>query len=186
MKRLIIALCGFQMLIAWAQPVSISGITPGRTTIADLKDLLVDGGDVKDGENLVSLKELGKLAEIKINNGVVYEVKLSLMSNRDILSALKTKYGEPKNISGKVRSIKCQNGLGASFDGYEGAQLESWPVKEGVVASIEWVAAYKCAKFAVPTYYLRHVETNKQINEILMKEKNQKENDEMGKLKKSL
>lgn len=75
-----------------AQPFSISGITPGKTNMTDLKELLVDGHDVKDGENLVSLKELGKLAKIKIENGVVYEVELSLMSNRDVLSVLTSKY----------------------------------------------------------------------------------------------
>lgn len=164
MKSVFLILFSLQISLVLAQPISISGITPGRTNIADLKELLVDGHEVKEGENLVSLKELGKLAEIKIENGVVYEVKLSLMSNRDVLSALTSKYGEPRKITGKVKSIKCQNGLGASFDGFEGSQTESWPTKDGVVASIEWAAAYKCAKFAVPTYFLRHAETFNRIN----------------------
>lgn len=56
-----------------------------------------------------------------------------------------------------MKNINCQNGFGASFYGFEGSQAESWPVKEGVVASIEWVAPYKCVKFAVPTYFLKHV-----------------------------
>ncbi len=186
MKRFILVLFSLQIGMALAQPVSISGVTPGKTNVADLKELLADSHDLKDGENLVSLKELGKLAEIKIDNGVVYEVKLSLMSNRDVLSALTSKYGQPKKITGKVKSVKCQNGFGASFDGFEGSQTESWPMKDGVVASIEWAAAYKCAKFTVPTYFLKHIETSNRISSKLARDKASKENESTKKLKDSL
>lgn len=186
MKRLFLVIFSLQIGMVLAQPVSISGITPGKTNVADLKELLVDGNDVKEGENLVSLKELGKLAEVKIENGVVYEVKLSLMSNRDVLSALTSKYGEPRKISGKVKNIKCQNAFGASFDGFEGSQTESWPMKDGVIASIEWVAAYKCAKFAVPTYFLKHVETSNRINAKLEENKARLEIMKNNNLKNSL
>ena len=138
MKRLISLISLFVCCFAAsAQPTSIGGITPGTTSREELKSLLRESDDVGTGKFVFGgLKQLaGQWASISLQNDVVYEVDVPMDSLSDddesaeLKRALLKKYGQPKIKIGAIRTVKCQNKFGASFDRVEGKQRLLWPVK---------------------------------------------------------
>ena len=162
MKKLIslfsLSLCCFA---ASAQPTSIGGITPGKTTLGELKGLtnMWDGvtGDMRYVG--VSLKQLeGKPTTVHLQNGVVYQVNIDISFSPVLNEALIAKYGQPNTKDGKIRTVNCQNQFGAISKRYEGEESQLWPVKDGVQGGIESFAR-RCEEYISVRYVLRHVAT---------------------------
>lgn len=153
---LILSLCCFA---ASAQPTSIGGITPGKTTLEEMKGLvkLGDGIGGKRYEvvRLALMEDL--LAVVMIQNGVVYEVKIDTGYSDVLRQALMAKYGQPKIKVGGIRTVNCQNRFGATFKRYRGEESLLWPVKDGVQGGIEYYTLGECSEYIFERYALRHV-----------------------------
>lgn len=173
MKKLMFMLClSLCSLVASAQPTSLGGITPGKTTRDELKSLTQEPDEVGT-ENYVSLKlkqPEGARASVILQNDVVYEVKVGLDLQPELKSALIEKYGQPKIKVGTIRKVTCQNKLGGSFVRLDGAEELRWPAKGGVQGAIYRLAGV-CAEYFYENYLLRHVAT---VNAIEKKEALQK------------
>jgi hypothetical protein len=142
---------------------SIAGITPGKTTLEELKILATNPEEVKNRNvQYVELKGLnGNAAVIDLNDGVVYRVSITLYSsNPEIAVALTEKYGTPKTKKGGIKEVTCQNGLGASFQRLEGTEYLLWKPNAGVQAYFHR-SATDCAKDVFQRYIIEHIATVK-------------------------
>lgn len=184
----LIFLCGNAM----AQPTSVAGITPGKTTIEELSGLVdVDGiisKKLSEGANYTRIRSMNRRsATLMILNGVVYKVDISLAyeDNANFIDALIEKYGRPGNVLGSIDKVICQNKMGAKFERYQGLKREMWPENSGVQALIQW-RADECDYSASPSYILYHSKT---VNEMELK-KNQEDarirDEKMNKIKEAL
>jgi hypothetical protein len=167
MKKLVcllcLPLCG---LVASAQPTSVGGITPGKTTLAELKGLVTQSYDSEDGRFDVRLKQLGNMsAAVWFQNGIVYQVNTFFDYSPEFEEALIAKYGEPTIKVGEIEIVKCQNKFGATFDRYQGQETQFWPAKDGVQGGLEYVALTECATEVTKKYVLSHVATVQAIEE---------------------
>jgi hypothetical protein len=166
MKKLSI-LIGLSLccLAASAQPTSFGGITPGQTTREELKSLVKNPGEVgtKDYAFFLKLTQPdGKSVSVNFHNDIVYEVKVGLDFSPELKQALIEKYGQPRIKVGGIRTVKCGNKLGASFERLDGEEEMQWPVKDGVQGAIKrW--AGNCAEYTYQDYWLRHVATVKAV-----------------------
>lgn len=166
MKKLIF-LIGFSIVCfaASAQPTSFGGITPGQTTREELKGLVKKPNEVGT-ENYASSLELIQPDMTRVSvmffNDIVYamEVSLDIYSgpSTELKQALIEKYGQPRIKVGSIRTVKCGNKFGASFDRFAGNEELKWPVKDGVQGALRrW--AGNCAEHTYEDYWLRHVAT---------------------------
>jgi hypothetical protein len=166
MKKLIF-LISFSIvsLAASAQPTSFGGITPGQTTREELKSLVKDPSEVGTKDYAFSLKlkqPEGKSITVDFHNDIVYVVKVDLDFSSELKQALIQKYGQPRIKVGGIRTVTCQNKLGASFERLAGEEELRWPVKDGVQGAIRrW--AGDCAEYTYQDYWLRHVTTVKEV-----------------------
>jgi hypothetical protein len=163
MKKLIslltLSLCCFAVT---AQPTSLGGITPGQTTLEELKGLGNIVGSVTGDMRFVhvKLKQLeGTSATVSLQNGVVYEVSIRIDDQHELKPALFTKYGRPQMTFGGLRKIECQNKSGATYDGYEGDERRLWPVRDGVQGEIQFQPGVRCSGLILEMYVLKHVAT---------------------------
>lgn len=108
-----IFLCCFTI---YAQPISIAGITPGKTTRLDLMRLIRDGKFVKidnyniygNFEELVYLNQLDQPVGLFFRNDIVFEIRVSLF-DQSLKQTLIEKYGKPRVVGGRVREYDCSN-----------------------------------------------------------------------------
>lgn len=143
-----------------AQPTSIAGIIPGKTTVTNLVDLVTKHKNLEDSDfHLVELKNLdGTMAFVKSSNGVVYNVEVHLFSDSEMLAALLSKYGKPVKKSGAIKRVKCGNKLGATFDRVEGEVREYWRPNDGIQAYLIH-RALQCAESLHTTYVIENIQT---------------------------
>ncbi|MDH0427952.1 hypothetical protein [Stutzerimonas stutzeri] len=144
---------------------SIAGITPGKTTLEDLKNLVVNPSTVDSSNyHIVELKELNNgMAFIKSKDSTVYKVELPVSYNPEIVVALIEKYGAPKIKNGGINEVTCQNGLGASFQRLEGMEDLLWKPNAGTQAYLhKW--AKDCGEEVNQTYIIEHIETVKALD----------------------
>lgn len=147
-------------LAASAQPTSLGGITPGKTSRAELKSLAQEFDDV-DVKNVVSvkLKQPERMnATVHLQNDVVYMVEVYLQLRPELEDALIAKYGQPKIQNGAIRRVTCKNEFGASSERFEGKEERRWSAKDGVQGLIRRRAG-SCATSYTEYYVLRHVAT---------------------------
>jgi hypothetical protein len=166
---------------ALAQPTSLGGITPGQTTREELKSLVNNPGrdGAKDYAYALALKQLDGLSvSVKLHNDIVYEVSVSVDFSPGVAlrQALIEKYGQPGIKVGDIRTVTCQNKLGASFQRLEGKEELRWPVKDGVQGAFE-TRAEECDAYVSREYVLRHVATAKAV-ELAAFERRRKEAEE--------
>jgi hypothetical protein len=159
----LIFLCGNAM----AQPTSVAGITPGKTTTEELKALVVDPTKItNDNFHIVDLKGLNdKMAFVKSKNGIVYEVEISLMFDPEVVVALVSKYGKPSRKIGEIKKVVCQNKLGAKFDRVEGRMVEYWRMKDGIQAALVH-KANKCDENSYMNYLIYHEKIKTEVDAI--------------------
>jgi hypothetical protein len=142
---------------AVAQPTSIAGITPGKTSIEELRNLAEPNvpisKKIEEGTSFVRIKALDKSALVKTKNGVVYWLNIFTKADDDLLKVLNSKYGKPQKVVGEISKVICQNKFGAREERVEGVRFEFWPSKDGVQALIEWRAG-ECDYSATPSYTL--------------------------------
>ena len=155
-------------------PTSIGGITPGKTTVDELKSLISNNDKTMQQSNVETMtKGDGKLffvnlrclnnksAILNISNHVVYKVDISVNYDPEIVVALVKKYGKPEVKKGAIKIITCQSWLGASVQGYGGREQILWKPSNGIQAYIER-AAYGCAQDIENldlNYVVEHIET---------------------------
>ena len=153
-------------LNSWAQPISVAGIYPGKTTIEELRELVLD--PLKDNDEdsyIVHLKELdNESATVYHKDGFVYKVEIDLMfKSSEIAIALTSKYGRPSKKIGQIKKVTCQNKLGGRFDRIEGKMVEYWRPKGGVQAALVHTA-YPCGSTIYSLYTIYHEKTQSQID----------------------
>jgi hypothetical protein len=146
---------------------SIAGITPGKTTLEELRNLVINPEKLNnDYVNVVDLKGLenksnksNKSAWIYSTNGLVYRVRISIYSYEpEITVALTEKYGTPKTKKGGIKEVTCKNGLGASFQRLEGTEDLLWKPNAGIQAYFhKW--AKDCGEDVFQDYIIEHVAT---------------------------
>ncbi len=161
-------------------PTSIADITPGKTTIEELKNLIVEpskddyvsGDEVTpkkleksttpymNGRYSARLRGLNKkTATIYINNGVVYKLTLSLFLDEEaISSALFEKYGKPTIKEGAIIEVTCTNGFGASFQRPAGEEKLQWKPNLGIRAYIRSIAG-DCKNNIFKSYIIEDIST---------------------------
>lgn len=155
---------------------SIAGITPGKTTFEELKNLvtnpeklnlITEPGRLNNVNfHIVELKALnGEGAHLFSNNGVVYQVVLTISDYSEIGVALTEKYGAPKTKKGGLKEVTCQNGYGASFKRLEGTEDLLWKPNDGIQAYFRrW--ARDCKDIVFQTYTIEHVATVQMLKAI--------------------
>jgi hypothetical protein len=165
-------------------PTAIAGVTPGKTTLEDLKSLIKEpstGGytpadeitpdrlhkDFKkyfNGKYSAELKNLnGKIANLFLNNGVVYKVSISTsLEGEAIKTALFEKYGKPTIKTGSMKDITCTNGFGASFQRSEGEVSLQWKPNEGVRAYLH-SSSGNCQSNVYESYIVEDIATVKNL-----------------------
>lgn len=185
MKKLIsslsLSLC---CIAASAQPTSFGGITPGKTTLKELKGLVKKSdGATRDSRYVyVTLKQPeDQRATVGLQNGVAYGVEIDISFSPELKQALIAKYGSPQITIGGIKSVICQNKFGGSFNRYEGMESRLWPVKDGVQGGIEYFAG-ECAERISERYALRHIATGAVIEEKRQDEARRKAKEQRGKL----
>jgi hypothetical protein len=166
MKKLLLLISlSIGCLAASAQPTSFGGITPGQTTREELKSLVKNPSEVgtTDFAFSLKLKQLdGESIRVNFHNDIVYKVKVNLDFSTELKQALIEKYGQPRIKVGGIRTVTCQNKLGASFERLDGEEELLWPVKDGVQGAIRrW--AGDCAEYTRQDYWLQHVATVKAV-----------------------
>lgn len=164
MKKLI-ALLGFSLccLATSAQPTSFGGITPGKTTRAELQSLVKKPDEIgsKDSFGGTALKQpAGVLISGNFEYDVLYEITVSFFDSPELKQALIEKYGSPTNKVGGIRMVTCGNKFGASFQRLDGSEELRWPVKDGVQGLLSRSAG-NCGEYVFEHYVLRHVATAK-------------------------
>lgn len=187
MKRLIVLAFGFWVLNSLAQPTSLAGITPGKTTLEQLNNLVQPDGmltkKIGEGNNSVKIPTLnGRSASVDVLNGVVYRVKTYIIFNNTLLDALTEKYGKPSEIIGSIDKVVCENKIGGKFERVQGVRRELWPQKDGVQAEIEWHAG-ECANSAIPSYIINHVQTIEEIRKRVREKEEKIKMDKINKVK---
>lgn len=179
MKKLMFLLlalaCG--IFNAHAQPSSIGGIVPGKTTLEELKSLIDEPKDQIEAIVTIGpsgLNEETKYQEVILKNldrkrvrfemkdGVIYRVELSLYLFPEVAVALIGKYGEPKIKKGAIKEVTCQNKLGASFQRFEGEERLFWRENAGIQACF-YNSARNCSEDIYRRYVIEHVATVKAI-----------------------
>ena len=166
MKKLISLLClSLCCFAASAQPTSIGGITPGKTTGPELYGIATMADFRRNQDTwLMTLSQLeNRSAFVSIANGVVYAVEM--YASDELRQALVAKYGEPQIKVGKINTVTCQNQFGATFKRYEGEEHRLWPVKDGVQGGIESYTERECSEEISKRYVLRHVPTVEAMKE---------------------
>lgn len=150
-------------------PVSIAGVTPGKTTLEELRSLVTEPQKIKNDDfQIVNLKGLdNKMAFINSRESIVYEVEVSLLFESEMLIALISKYGKPVRKTGEIKKVICQNKLGGSFNRVEGEMIEYWREKDGIQATIVHNAG-ECAKETYISYNIY----DKKIKSIVEGERN--------------
>ena len=158
MKKLLSVL-GFSLwcLAAYAQPTTFGGITPGRTTLVELKELGKIHA-INDSQLVLKLPQDTPVS-IRHQNGVVYEVKISESFTSEVKSSLIEKYGQPQITEGEIKKVICRNKLGTSFERYEGRKRQLWPIKDGVQGEFEFDTHVGCSTGIAQVYLLKHVAT---------------------------
>lgn len=144
---------------------SIAGITPGKTTLEDLKSLVVDPSKVgNDNYHIVELKKLNNgMAFIRSKDSIIYKVELPVSYNPEIVVALIEKYGTPKTKKGGINEVTCKNGFGASFQRLEGMEDLLWEANAGTQAYLhKW--AKDCGENVNQYYIIEHIETVEALN----------------------
>lgn len=147
-------------LAASAQPISLGGITSGRTSRADLKSRVLEFDNV-DAKNVASVKlkqPEGLHATVRLQNDVVYMVEVYLQLRPELEGALIEKSGQLKIQVGAIRRVTCKNEFGASSERFKGKEVLRWPAEDGVQGLIKRQAG-SCAKSYAEYYVLRHVAT---------------------------
>ena len=113
---------------------------------------------------LLELKQPdGVSIDVKFHNDIVYEVGVSFDLSPELKQALIEKYGQPRIKVGGIRTVTCQNKLGASFERLDGEEELQWPVKDGVQGAFVRWAPGACAEYTRQDYRLRHVATVKAV-----------------------
>ena len=146
-----------------AQPVSIAGIYPGKTTLDELKELVENPNEVenKNDTHRVSLKALDNTrALISSYNEIIYEISIDL--DLEISVSLITKYGKPRRTVGEIKKVVCRNGFGAKFDRLNGERREFWNQKEGVQAVLVHTAR-GCAEDINSEYIIYNLAIKKKL-----------------------
>lgn len=165
-------------------PTAIAGVTPGKTTLEDLKSLIKEsatGGytpadeitpdrldrDFKkyaNGQYSAELKNLsGKIVTLFLNNGVVYKVSISTsLEGEAIKTALFEKYGKPTIKTGSMKEITCTNGFGASFHRSEGEVSLQWKPNDGVRAYLH-SSSGNCQSNVYESYVVEDIATVKNL-----------------------
>jgi hypothetical protein len=191
--RSVIALMGILIFFpANAQPTSIAGITPGKTTLEELKVLVRDPKELEDRKKSYFFVKLSQFdgapfTVIHQQNGIVYEVKVSVYAGEAMLNALFQKYGEPTRKIGKFGTTKCSNKMGATFEYLSGTESLLWPAKSGIQALVKTEADGDSCKESISSYYiLRHIETVEAINKKSAEEARQKSESAINKIKDAL
>jgi hypothetical protein len=158
-----LALCLNLISLAQAQPVSIAGIYPGKTTLDELRDLVENPNKVENinETHMVSLKSLDNiLAFITSHDEIVYEV--SIVLDLELSVSLNKKYGKPRRSTGEIKKIVCRNGFGAKFDRLNGERREFWNPKEGVQAVLVHTAR-GCAEDIYSEYIIYNIAMKKKV-----------------------
>jgi hypothetical protein len=158
-----IALCLNFISLAQAQPVSIAGIFPGKTTLDELRELVEDPNEVenKNDTHNVSLKSLDNTrAFITSHNEIVYEISIEL--DLELSVSLIQKYGKPRRSTGEIKKIVCRNGFGAKFDRLNGERREFWNQKEGIQAVLLHTAR-GCAEYITSEYVIYNLAMKKKV-----------------------
>ncbi|MDR3298502.1 MAG: hypothetical protein LBU43_00495 [Candidatus Accumulibacter sp.] len=190
--RSVIALIGILIFFpANAQLTSIAGITPGKTTLEELKVLVRDPKKLEDSKNssfFVGLSQLdNKMATVSLQNGTVYKVEVMLFDSEAMLNALFQKYGEPTRKIGKLGTTKCSNKMGATFEYLSGTESLLWPAKNGIQALLKTHAfGDGCSELIGRYYILMHIETVEAINKKSAEEARRKSESAINKIKDAL
>lgn len=146
-------------LTASAQPTSLGGITPGKTTRMELRNTVKTFHKVDESTASVEFKDpVGLGATIHFQNDVVYEVQVLLQLRPELEYALVEKYGQLYIHDGHFGRVTCQNEFGATAMRFEGSDERRWPAKDGVQGLIARRAG-NCSKSYSEYYVLRHVAT---------------------------
>lgn len=187
MKRLIVLAFGFWVFNSLAQPTSLAGINPGRTTLEELKNLVQPDGrltkNIGEGNNYVKITALdGRSATVEVLNGVVYRVRTYIIFDNTLLDALIAKYGKPTEIIGSIDKVVCENKLGGKFDRVQGVRRELWPQKDGVQAEVELYAG-ECSQSATSSYIINHLQTIEEIKRKVREEEDKIKSDKINKVK---
>lgn len=163
MRKLLLWLSLFFCCIAAAQPTSFGGITPGKTTLNELKSLFKEDDFIVEKGNFAGQLKQPERVSISGNfrDDVVYKIEVSIHSP-ELKQGLITKYGVPKIKVGSIRTVTCKNKFGASFSRLDGKEELRWPANEGVQGGIERLAG-NCGDQIYETYSLRHNATIKAI-----------------------
>lgn len=167
------------------QPTSFGGITPGQTTREDLKSLVKKPSEVGTGDYAPSLmlkQPDGSSISVNIHNNIVYQMKVSFILSPELKQALIEKYGQPRIKVGEIRTVKCGNKLGASFERLDGEEELKWSVKDGVQGALRRWAVEECAEFTYEEYWLRHVATVQAIENAKLERQRKVEEEKRQKL----
>ena len=164
MRKLLLWLSLFFCCVAAAQPTSIGGITPGKTTRNELKSLVnkLDKHSSKDFFTGEMKQPEGTFIFGSLQDDVVYEVLVLLTRSPELKQALVGKYGPPNIKVGSIQTVTCKNKFGASFTRLDGREELLWPVKDGVQGGMTR-SAVNCADYTSESYILRHIATVKAI-----------------------
>ncbi len=187
MKRFLFLASWVVAFNSWAQPATIAGIFPGKTTIEELRELVVDPIKIDNNNyHIVKLKELNnEMATVFNKEGVVYKVEIDLMSNLEMAVALTSKYGKPTKKVGEIKKVTCQNKLGGKFERVEGKMVEYWRPKGGVQAALVHTA-YQCGTRIYSLYTIYHEKTQTQIDYLNRQEEFKNFSDKIDKINKGI
>lgn len=188
-------------------PTAIAGVSPGKTTLEDLKSLIKTsstGGytpadeitpdrldknfqKYANGQYSAELKDLsGKIVSLFLNNGVVYKVSISTSLEGDaIKAALFEKYGKPTIKTGSMKNIICTNGFGASFQRSEGEVSLQWKSNEGVQAYLH-SSSGNCQSNVYESYVIEDIATVKNLATAESAQKTKSQTEESEKVKQGL
>lgn len=150
-----IQICGS----AAAQPIEMGGVTPNKTTIAQLKVLVKNPDTLNDGPNDVFLLQIQRRAKVLIRKNLVYELEIPLTRNDKMIEVLLEKYGKPSYRNIYSDGDLCPGQSPGAFSRHASyVKNEQWKQKEGVSASIDW-RADRCDQELTPYYLSMHVKT---------------------------
>lgn len=181
---------------------SIAGVTPGKTTLEELRNLVTNPEKVENrGSFFVDLKGLdGRRATVHSENGVVYKVQIPIglvyraqipvggsgsVGHEAIRIALTEKYGTPKIKKGGIKEVTCQNKLGGSFQRLEGEEFLLWKPNEGTQAYF-YRYAYECEDYFVEEYILEHIATVQKLEAAKEAERTKRMSDQVDKVRAGL
>lgn len=144
---------------AAAQPISMGGVTPNQTTLADLRQLVQDPQALRNGRNEVYLMQLARPATVFVKQHVVYEIEVPLRPDDPLLAALLKRHGQPRIVNVYSEGALCPGQHPGAFSRHtQYLKNEQWEQKDGVSASIDWRADH-CDQDLTPYYTSMHVET---------------------------